>query len=238
MDFFCTAAFKVASDLNIPPYYFYTSGVASLGSFLYLPTLHKNTTKSFKDLDVLLDIPGVPPMPSADMPQPLLDRNDKVYEIFLYNSLHLPKSARIIVNTFESLEPRAIKTIGDGLCVLDGLTPPIYYCIGPLIADVDRRSGDSAGDGFAECLTWLDKQPRKSVVFLCFGSLGLFSVEPLKEIAVGLERSGQRFLWVVRNPPSENLSVAIKEQAEPDLNTLLPKEFLERTKERGHVVKS
>ncbi|XWS48493.1 hypothetical protein CRYUN_Cryun13aG0082300 [Craigia yunnanensis] len=237
MDFFCTVAFKVASDLNIPPYYFYSSGVAFLGSFLYLPTLHNNTTKSFKELNVLLDIPGVPPMPSADMPKPVLDRNDEVYEIFLDISSHLPRSAGIIVNTFESLEPRAIKTIGDGLCVPDGSTPPIY-CIGPLIADADRSSGVSAGDGVAECLTWLDKQPSNSVVFLCFGSLGLFSMEQLKEIAVGIERSGQRFLWVVRNPPSENLSVAIKEQAEPDLNNLLPKGFLERSKERGHVVKS
>ncbi|XWS61249.1 hypothetical protein CRYUN_Cryun07bG0109600 [Craigia yunnanensis] len=237
MDFFCTVAFKVASDLNIPPYYFYTSGVATLAAFLYLPTLHNTTTKSFKEPNVLLNIPGVPPMPSADMPKPVLDRKDKVYEIFLDNSLHLPKSAGIIVNTFESLESRAIKTIGDGHCVPDGPTPPIY-CIGPLIADVDRRSGVSGGDGVAECLMWLDKQPSNSVVFLCFGSLGLFSMEQLKEIAVGLERSSQRFLWVVRNPPSENLSVAIKEQPEPDLNTLLPKVFLERTKERGHVVKS
>ncbi|XVE58451.1 hypothetical protein DITRI_Ditri04bG0170400 [Diplodiscus trichospermus] len=237
MDFFCTAAFKVASDLNIPPYYFYTSGAASLISFFYLPILHNNTAKSFKELNVLLDIPGVPPMPSADMPKPVLDRNDKVYEIFLDCSSYLPKSAGIMINTFESLEPRAIKTIGEGLCVPDGPTPPVY-CIGPLIADVVRRSGVTAGDGASECLTWLEKQPSNSVVFLCFGSLGFFSKEQLNEIAVGLERSGQRFLWVVRNPPSENLSVAIKEQIEPDLNTLLPEGFLERTKERGHVVKS
>ncbi|XP_022738090.1 UDP-glycosyltransferase 88A1 [Durio zibethinus] len=237
MDFFCTASFRVATDLSIPPYFFITSGVAILAAFLYLPTLHKNTTKSFKELNVLLDIPGVPPMLSADMPKPILDRNDKVYDIFLDYSFYLPKSAGIMVNTFESLEPRVIKIIGDGLCVPDGPTPPIY-CIGPLIADVDRRSGVRGGDGVPDCLTWLDKQPSNSVVFLCFGSLGRFSAEQLKEIAMGLERSKQRFLWVVRSPPSENLSVAIKEHGEPDLNTLLPEGFLERTKERGHVVKS
>ena len=38
-------------------------------------------------------------------------------------------------------------------------------------------------------------------MFLCFGSLGSFSEKQLKEIAVGLENSDQRFLWVVRNPP-------------------------------------
>ncbi|TYH79950.1 hypothetical protein ES332_D03G099500v1 [Gossypium tomentosum] len=241
MDFFCTVAFKVAVDLSIPPYFFYTSGVATLSSFFYLPTLHNNTTKSFKELNLLLNIPGVPPVPSADMPKPVLDRNDQVYHIFINNSMYLPKSAGIIINSFESLEPRAIKAIRDGLCVPDGPTPPLY-CIGPLIADVDRRSGarsNVAGEGAPDdCLMWLDKQPSKSVVFLCFGSLGLFSAQQLKEIAEGLERSEQRFLWVVRNPPSENLSVAIKEQSEPDLNTLLPMGFLERTKEKGKVVKS
>nr|KJB19095.1 hypothetical protein B456_003G084700 [Gossypium raimondii] len=196
MDFFCTVAFKVAVDLSIPPYFLYTSGVATLSSFFYLPTLHNNTTKSFKELNLLLNIPGVPPVPSADMPKPVLDRNDQVYHIFINNSMYLPKSAGIIINSFESLEPRAIKAIRDGLCVPDGPTPPLY-CIGPLIADVDRRSGarsNVAGEGAPDdCLMWLDKQPSKSVVFLCFGSLGLFSAQQLKEIAEGLERSEQRF---------------------------------------------
>ncbi|XVF09965.1 hypothetical protein REPUB_Repub07fG0143000 [Reevesia pubescens] len=92
----------------------------------------------------------------------------------------MPKLDGIIVNSFESLEPRTIETICDGLCVPDGPTPPIY-CVGRLIAGIDRRSGVSAGDGVAaECLTWLDKQPK-------------------------------------------NLSMAIKEQAELDLNSSLPK---------------
>ena len=59
----------------------------------------------------------------------------------------------------------------------------------------------------------------------------------LREIAIGLGKSGQRFLWVVRDPPSHNLSVSIKENGEPDLDSLFPDGFLERTKERGLVVK-
>jgi hypothetical protein len=74
-------------------------------------------------------------------------------------------------------------------------------------------------------------------VFLCFGSLGLLTKEQLREIAIGLEKSGQRFLWVVRNPPTNDLSVAIKAQRDPDLDSLFPDGFLERTKERGLVVK-
>jgi hypothetical protein len=105
-----------------------------------------------------------------------------------------------------------------------------------LIFAQNQRGGGH--DDVPECLTWLDSQPSGSVVFLCFGSLGVFTKEQLEEIAVGLERSGQRFLWVVRNPPSRNQSVAIAVQPDPDLDSLLPDGFLGRTKDRGLVVKS
>ncbi|KAJ0466253.1 putative isoflavone 7-O-glucosyltransferase [Helianthus annuus] len=59
-------------------------------------------------------------------------------------------------------------------------------------------------------------------------------LEQLKEIAVGLERSGQRFLWVVRNPPLESSSGA----KEFELDDILPEGFLTRTKDKGLVVKN
>ncbi|XVE58452.1 hypothetical protein DITRI_Ditri04bG0170500 [Diplodiscus trichospermus] len=233
VDFFCSSvALKVASDLDLPTYCFYTTNAGSLASLLYFPTLHKNFNQNFADLNVLVDVPGVPPIPSSDIPT--LKRNSKSYNIFLDISTCLLESAGIILNTFESLEPRAIKTIGDGLCAPDCSIPPIY-CIGPLIAN----AGITDGDGVPECLKWLDYQPSKSVVFLSFGSLGSFSIQQLREVAVGLERSGQRFLWVVRNPPIPgNKSPAVDYKNDLDLNSLLPEGFLERTKERGHVVKS
>ncbi|KAM5557467.1 hypothetical protein ABKV19_024714 [Rosa sericea] len=236
MDFFCGLGLSVAIDLNIPGYFFFTSGAGCLASFLTLPAIHKNTDKSLKDLNTLLAIPGVPPIPSSDMPKPVLVRNDKAYECFLENSTQLPKSAGIIVNTFESLESRAIRAISVGLCLPEDVPTPPIFCIGPLIFAHNQRGGGN--DDVPECLTWLDSQPSGSVVFLCFGSLGLFTKEQLGEIAAGLERSGQRFLWVVRNPPSHNQSVAIAGQVDPDLDYLLPDGFLDRTKDRGLVVKS
>lgn len=223
---------SIAAQLNIPAYYFFTSGAGVLASFLYLPAMHRNTTESFKDLDINLHFPGLPPIPAADMLKPLLDRTDKAYHYFVEFTTKFPKSDGIIVNTYESLEPRAIKAILDGVCVPDGPTPPIF-CTGPLIMAGDRKGGGS-GDG---CLRWLDSQPSQSVVFLCFGSLGLFSAQQLKEIATGLERSGQRFLWVVRSPPLDEHNKLESAPPDPDLNLLLPEGFLERTRERGLVVK-
>ncbi|GAU19891.1 hypothetical protein TSUD_94960 [Trifolium subterraneum] len=47
------------------------------------------------------------------------------------------------------------------------------------------------------CLKWLDMKKSNSVVYICFGSIANFSNSQLQEIAIGLEASGQNFIWVV-----------------------------------------
>ncbi|XXG82138.1 hypothetical protein AAC387_Pa10g0148 [Persea americana] len=230
-DMFCHPALDIAARLNIPSYCFFPSPAACLATFLYFPTLHRINPTSFKDLqDTLLDLPGLPPLPAYAMPLPVLDRNDEAYNGTLHFSEALTKPDGILINTYEALEPRALRAILDGSCVPDAPTPPIY-CVGPLIAM-------EKGEGGRECLQWLGSQPSTSVMFLCFGSMGLHSAAQLREIAVGLEMSGQRFLWVVRSPPSEDPTKRFQRPPEPDLEALLPDGFLERTKGRGLVVKS
>ncbi|KAL8095830.1 hypothetical protein AgCh_036987 [Apium graveolens] len=211
MDFFCNAASEVSSVLNIPTYYFIVSAASSLSAFLYLPTMHQKITTSFKDLNAYVQYPGIPPIFSSDVPDPVLDRNSVEYEYCMEAAIKMAKSDGIIVNTFYGLEPRAISAISDGLCIPDAPTPPIY-CIGPLLCENQMDSEDN------ESLVWLNSQPSKSVIFLCFGSLGVFVEEQLKEIAVGLENSGQRFLWVVRSPPP-------KDDDYENKSTLAPHEF-------------
>ncbi|KAL1813773.1 hypothetical protein ACET3Z_023838 [Daucus carota] len=233
IDFFCSAAFDVSSGLDMPTYYFFTSPASGLSAFLYLPTVHKKFSTSLKDLNDFVQFPGLPPIFSSDSPKPVLDRNSVEYKYCMETAVKMAKSDGIIINTFYGLEPRAIAAISDGLCIPDAPTPPIY-CIGPLISE---KRMNSEGD---ECLEWLNSQPSKSVIFLCFGSLGVFGEEQLNEIATGLEHSGHRFLWVVRNPPpkDDDDNKSILAPHELDLCTVLPQGFLERTKGRGLVVKS
>ncbi|KAK4483152.1 hypothetical protein RD792_010332, partial [Penstemon davidsonii] len=60
IDFFCTSALHNSKELKIPTYYFLTSGACDLAVFLYYPTLHGNIRTSFKDMNTILDIPGLP----------------------------------------------------------------------------------------------------------------------------------------------------------------------------------
>ncbi|KAE8723398.1 anthocyanidin 5,3-O-glucosyltransferase-like [Hibiscus syriacus] len=234
IDLFCTSTLSVGKDLKIPTFYFFTSGASTLAAFLQIPQFDNQTSgKSFKDLpDTIFHFQGVPPLRAVHMPEPLLDRQDPAYHELMYFISSLQQSDGIIVNTFEDLEPISVKAIADGLCLPDAPTPPTFY-VGPLIV---------AGKGEAEsnyCLSWLEKQPSGSVVFLCFGSRGTFYPSQVKEIAKGLEMSGQRFLWVVNDPPNnEKKTKQAEDCPNVDLDYLLPEGFIERTKDRGLVVKS
>lgn len=168
------------------------------------------------------------------MPSLVSDRNDKAYEFMLDSALNMQKTDGVIVNSFHELEPKSVRAITDGLCVPEGHGTPPIFCVGPLISS----HGEVNPKG-SEILEWLDSKPTASVVFLCFGSLGVFSKDQLMEIATGLEKSGQRFVWVIRNPPSDpTRNIVSSENLDPDLESLLPEGFLNRTKEWGLVVKS
>ncbi|KAF5770582.1 putative UDP-glucuronosyl/UDP-glucosyltransferase, UDP-glycosyltransferase family [Helianthus annuus] len=233
LDFYVDAAFQVTKSLSLPTYYFYTSGASGLCGFLYSPYAHKTTCKSYKDVNDFLDIPGVPRMHSSYMPTAVSDRESNSYKYFLKSALNMAKSSGVIANSFFELEERAARTLRDGKCIPEGPTPPTYL-IGPLLASGEQVDDD---DDEHECLKWLKTQPSKSVVFLCFGSMGVFKKQQLKEIAFGLERSGKRFLWVVRNPMITDCE---KESSlkEFELEDVLPEGFLTRTRSKGMVVKN
>ena len=68
------------------------------------------------------------------------------------------------------------------------------------------------------------QQPR-SVIYVSFGSIAVKSEQQLEQLALGLEGSGQPFLWVLR------LDIAEGQAA------ILPEGFEERTKERALIVR-
>ncbi|KAM0046807.1 putative trans-zeatin O-beta-D-glucosyltransferase [Helianthus debilis subsp. tardiflorus] len=81
------------------------------------------------------------------------------------------------------------------------------------------------------CLNWLDKQPSNSVIFISFGTTTSFSEKQINEIATGLEKSEQKFVWVVRDADRGDSS---KDNTIP---VELPEGFEDRVKDRGLVVR-
>nr|UNO36931.1 UGT7 [Pueraria montana var. thomsonii] len=223
LDFMNYSAARVTNTLQIPTYFYYTSGASTLAVLFQQIIIHENNTKSIKDLNMHLLIPGLPKIHTDDMPEQVQDRENEAYEVFIDIATCMRDSDGVIVNTFEAMEGRVMEAFNEGL--MEGPTPPLF-CIGPVISSAPCRVDD---DG---CLSWLDSQPSHSVVFLSFGSMGRFSRTQLREIAIGLEKSEQRFLWVVRSEFEEGDSVE-----PPSLDELLPEGFLERTKGKGMVVR-
>ncbi|KAK1603385.1 hypothetical protein QYE76_018146 [Lolium multiflorum] len=230
LDMYCVDALDVADELAIPAYFFFPSAAGDLAVYLSLPNYYRRHpgVPSFRDMgETLVHCPGVPPIRAVDMPQTVQDKESDQTKARMYQFSRIPEGRGVLVNSFDWLEPKSLKALEDGVC-LPGRPTPRVYCIGPLVNDGGSKSAKEH-----ECLAWLDAQPEKSVVFLSFGSRGAFSEPQLKDIARGLECSGQRFLWIVRSPPEEQSKFR-----EPDLERLLPAGFLERTAGRGMVVKN
>lgn len=130
-----------------------------------------------------------------------------------------------MVNTFQELESHGVEYLLSSSADL----PPVFP-IGPIL-NLKNPPNDGKTE---EIMTWLNDQPESSVVFLCFGSMGSFSEKQVKEIAVALERSGQRFLWSLRRPPPTGKIEYPKEYENPA--EVLPEGFLERTSSVGKVI--
>ncbi|KAL6616016.1 hypothetical protein ACP70R_038286 [Stipagrostis hirtigluma subsp. patula] len=237
IDMFGGDAIDVATKLGVPVYTFVPSGASALAVLTQLPALLAARQTGLKELgDTPLEFHGVPPIPASHLVKELLeDPEDELCKAMAKIFKRGMDTMGVLVNTFEELESQAVQALRDPLCIPGQVLPPIY-CVGPLVGNGARGSENSERH---QCLSWLHAQPERSVVFLCFGSMGALSEEQLKEIAVGLDNSGQRFLWVVRTPASmDDPKRLLEQRPEPDLEALLPEGFLERTKNRGLVVKS
>ncbi|KAL9269117.1 UDP-glycosyltransferase 76E1-like protein [Drosera capensis] len=103
----------------------------------------------------------------------------------------LAKSAAIVVNTTESLESHFIKK--GQLHFRAPILP-----IGPFHKITNTTSSNSLLQEESRCISWLDKHPPRSVLYISFGSIVDVSESELLEIAWGLEASKQPFLWVIR----------------------------------------
>lgn len=228
-DLFGTGLYTVARDLGIPPYLYFTSTAMCLLFLFHLPKLDETVSCEYRDMPEPLVLPGCVPLHGKDFVDPAQDRQDQAYHVLLDHVKRYVLAEGIFVNTFVDLEPGAIKT----LQTEDPNVPPVYP-VGPII-----QSGLDDDSHGSDCLKWLDRQPSGSVLFVSFGSGGTLSNEQLNELAIGLEISGHRFLWVVRSPNDHSsFGSFFSTQSQDDPFGFLPTGFVDRIKDRGLLVPS
>ncbi|PWA37338.1 UDP-glucuronosyl/UDP-glucosyltransferase [Artemisia annua] len=228
IDLFGSDAFDVAIEYGVAPYVFFPSTAMALSLFLYLPKLDQMVSCEYRDLPEPVQIPGCIPVRGIDLLDPVQDRKNDAYKWVLHNAKRYMMAKGIVVNSFKELEGGALEALQK-----EEPGKPKVYPVGPLV-----QSGSSSDVEGSDCLKWLDGQPCGSVLYISFGSGGTLSSAQLNELAMGLELSEQRFIWVVRSPNDQPNATYFDSHGHKDPLGFLPKGFLERTKGTGFVVPS
>ncbi|KAL4588670.1 hypothetical protein LXL04_001563 [Taraxacum kok-saghyz] len=179
------------------------------------------------NLDMSVNLPGLPPVRAEDLPSFVLPSNTMfnldglLKEVFC----NLHKYKWMLGNSFVELEKDVITALNDA-----GLP---FWPVGPLLpatlfGKVDSIDGDLKGlikfksTKESNCLEWLDKQQPASVVYISFGTLVFSSKKHIESIATGLKISKRPFLWVVKLPENQEIKQF---------------EILEEIKEQGLIVR-
>ncbi|BAT80465.1 hypothetical protein VIGAN_03005000 [Vigna angularis var. angularis] len=227
VDMFCTSMIDVAKEFHVPSLVFFTSGLAFLGLILHLHTLKEEENAEFTEPDAEWVIPSfAKPVPIRNFPSVVLWKEWE--EFFVAFGRGLKKADGFVVNSFEELESHAAHSFLDG--------PQLIFAVGPILNPKPKLHPDAPADN-ADIFDWLDNQPPSSVVFMCFGSMGSFGEDQVREIARALENSGARFLWSLRKPPPKGSRfIPPSDYAPSELPSILPAGFLDRTAGIGKVI--
>ncbi|KAI5423379.1 hypothetical protein KIW84_046372, partial [Lathyrus oleraceus] len=226
VDGFAHEAHKFAKELSILSYTYFPGSAMVLSMCLYFSKLDKIITCEYKDHPTPIEIPGCISLHGRDLPDSVQDRSNLAYNLFHHRSQQLHQADGIIINSFHELESETFDAISQ-----NGPYGPNVYPVGPIIQT--RRNIKNQA---CESVLWLDNQPPNSVIYISFGSGGTHSQDQINELALGLELSKYKFLWVNWRQPNDKASASYLSNDEVDPLHFLPLGFLERTKGQGFVM--
>ncbi|KAK1364215.1 Glycosyltransferase [Heracleum sosnowskyi] len=87
-----------------------------------------------------------------------------------------------------------------------------------------------------KCLEWLDKQAPNSVIFVSFGTTTSLTEDQIRELAVGLDKSNQKFIWVLRDADRGDI-FADDQDLMFKKRDMLPIGYEEKIKKKGIIVR-
>ncbi|XP_073131525.1 flavonol 3-O-glucosyltransferase UGT89B1-like [Henckelia pumila] len=224
-DFFLGWTYYLSCKLQIPRITFYCSGAifAAVSDHLWggSDAVKRGLEVKFQDL------PGSPCLAWEELPT--LFRRYKELQVtnsnfqFVKNSMIANTlSWGLVFNSLVALE-------GEFLDYLrEKMGHPRVYTVGPLhLWGKPNNLGASpiTSDGV---LSWLDEFEDGSVLYVCFGSQKLLKKSQMEALASGLERSGVKFVWAVKQATAQQVA---------DGFGSIPAGFEDRVAGRGFVIK-
>ncbi|CAI9091604.1 OLC1v1026676C1 [Oldenlandia corymbosa var. corymbosa] len=235
-------AADVAGEFGVSIFYFDTISPCAQWAILNARRLKEGGDYPFKDDGMDAPVTSLPGMEGflrrRDLPSFFRnsDQSDPIIQRLMSVESPMRRAHGLIFNSFVDLE-------GPTLSQLQTLTPKVY-AIGPLhthhktrLSSDHHQNQESIGNSTnslwkenKDCISWLDKQPAKSVIYVSIGSLAVMGNEQFMEIWHGIVNSGVRFLWVRRPGSVAGLGQENGESSE------IHRDLELATKERGYIV--
>ncbi|CAI9266868.1 unnamed protein product [Lactuca saligna] len=226
-DLFLGWTHNLASQLGIHRYVFSPTGALGLSVinslWRYLPKRDDPT-----NVNALISFPNIPNCPTFPWWQvsPVYRsyvEGDPTTE-FVKDGLRANMASwGVIINSFRELD----RVYFDHIKAESGHDR--VFAVGPLLPsskNTTERGGPSSSS--SDLLSWLDTCAAHTVVFVSFGSQFVLNNKQMEEIAVGLERSGVKFVWAVKEPTGGHAAGAYGK---------IPAGFEDRVAGRGVVVR-
>ncbi|KAJ6692500.1 GLYCOSYLTRANSFERASE [Salix purpurea] len=222
-DMFFPWATDAAAKFGIPRLVFHGTSNFALcaGECVRLYEPHKKVSSDFEPF-VVPSLPGDIKLTRKQLPGYVREDVEDDFTKLLKTSKESElRSFGVVVNSFYELEPAYADHHRKVLGRRAWNVGPVSVCN----RDIEDKSGrgKEASIDQHECLKWLDSKKLNSVVYICFGSMASFAASQLKEMATGLEASGQQFIWVVRR----------NKNGKEDMEDWLPEGFEERMEGKG-----
>ncbi|KAI6694778.1 hypothetical protein NL676_022488 [Syzygium grande] len=197
-------AAEVARDFHVPSALLWIQPATVLDMYYYYFHGYGEFIKN-KCLDpsCSFELPGLPyKLTSRDLPSFLAPNSSGVYAFALpafkdqLDTVDQENNPRILVNTFDSLEPEALRAIDRYNMVGIGPLIPSAFIDG--LDPSDTSFGVDLFHKSKDYTEWLDSKAPASVIYVSFGSLAVISKRQAEELACALLDCGRPFLWVIR----------------------------------------
>jgi hypothetical protein len=234
VDVLASRALEIAQRHRIPKAALWTSLTATYALIYNIPALLSSQiitpNGAPRDFKMVKYLPSMPPLFSAHLPWGAGFNDSQQKYIFHFINRKVEQVREIdwvIFNSFHDLEGPAISSVvenGGSVYPIGPLIPSALLNSNPEGIGLEIKTGFWAEEG--ECLDWLGKQSRQSVIYVSFGSLSVLSTTQFQQLALGLEATERPFLWVVRSDLLEGSEAAF------------PPGFVERIQlnQRGYLV--